>query len=85
MHVQQKLLDKLLYRNTFISQSKDINIPFIQWFLPFDIIKRDNRKYKLVCVCVIIKLLKIYLFMSFRTSRDIMGRFLTILNANIGL
>ena len=28
---------------------------------------------------------KIYLFMSFRTSRDIVGRFFTMLNANIGL
>ena len=31
------------------------------------------------------KQLKIYLFMSFRTSRDIVGRFFTMLNANIGL
>ena len=28
---------------------------------------------------------KIYLFISFRTSRDIVGRFFTMLNANIGL
>ena len=29
--------------------------------------------------------LKIYLFVSFRTSRDIVGRFFTMLIANIGL
>ena len=28
---------------------------------------------------------KIYLFMSFRTSRDIVGRFFTMVNANIDL
>ena len=28
---------------------------------------------------------EIYLFMSFMTSRDIVGRFFTMLNANIGL
>ena len=31
------------------------------------------------------KYLKIYLCMSFRTSRDIVGRFFTMLNANTGL
>ena len=31
------------------------------------------------------KYLKIYLFMPFKTSRDIVGRFLTILSSNTGL
>ena len=31
------------------------------------------------------KYLKMYLFMPFKTSRDIVGRFLTILSSNTGL
>ena len=57
----------------FISQSKDISIPFIQRFLPFYIIKGDNRKYVSLRMRNYGNHFKIYLFMSFR---DIVGRFL---------
>ena len=77
----------MIVQKTFIPNQKIYVFHLFNGFYHFDIIKQDNRKYKLVCACVIMEtfLKKIYLFMSFRTSRDMVGRFFTMLNANIDL
>ena len=57
-------------------------------FYHFDIIKQDNRKYYVVSLRIGNYKKKIFqnlFFMSFRTSRYIVGQFFTMSNANIGL